>query len=94
MPLTPAEEIIYSSESADISEYVEMMDLHNLKTPLELSGANSQVKPDEETEGEQSTITGDTTGHSPRTASVSTADTEHQDDSENLLARLAMAEAL
>ena len=93
VPLTPAEEIKDNSDSADdSSEYVEMMDLQIRQTPLELSGADSQVHPDEDTQGAQSTVMGDTTGRFPRTASVSTADTE--DSQNNFMARLAAAESL
>ena len=47
IPFSSAEETIHSAEEE--SQYIEMSDLEPQKTPLELSGADSQANPDEET---------------------------------------------
>ena len=49
IPIPPAEETICSAEEE--SQYMEMSGLGPQKTPLELSGADSQANPDEETLG-------------------------------------------
>ena len=100
VPLSPAEVSIYSPaeeeipfSSAEESQYIEMSDLGPQKTLLELSGADSQVNPDEETLRGRSTNAGE--DHSSRTASVSSASTEPPNDSMRMImARLAELEAL
>ena len=87
--LPPAEEIIYSAEEE--SQYMEMSGPGPQKTPLELSGADSQVNPDEETLGNRSINLGE--DHSSRSASVASVNTEPPDDSARILARLAELEA-